>query len=303
MVARPDTFSASTAARSRRPAVRRPLTEAHPHVRTLVENSRLELVPMKSLEMATADLPACSVVSMTCSPAKSIEATLDATERLVDEGHHVTPHISARMVHSHDHLSELADRISALGLPEIFVVAGDADTHGAYFDAIEFLDDFLALEPAVQHIGFTAYPDTHPLIEPGRLHEALHRKQAMILGSGRTAHVSTQMCYSADRIRSWLRRERAAGLTVPVHLGVPGVVDRSKLMTMGMRLGVGSSLRYLSKNRSAIGRLMTQRNYRPDQVLRPLAPDARGLGIDALHLFTFNQVRQTEEWRSRFLDR
>lgn len=303
MVARPDTFSAQMPARSRRPAVLRSLTQTHPYVRTLVENSRLELIPMKSLETAAADLPAGSAVSVTCSPAKSIEVTLDVTERLVAEGHRVTPHISARMVQSPGHLAELTSRISALGIDEIFVVAGDAEPHGVYLDSIEFLDDFLALEPAIRNIGFTAYPDTHPLIEPGRLHEALHRKQAMILDSGRTAHVSTQMCFSADRIRSWLRRERAAGLTVPVHLGVPGVVDRSKLMTMGMRLGVGSSLRYLSKNRAAIGRLMTQRSYRPDQLLRPLAPDMHDLGIDALHLFTFNQVRQTEEWRSRFLER
>ena len=44
--------------------------------------------------------------------------------------------------------------------------------------------------------------------------------------------------------------------------------DKSKLMTMGMRLGVGTSLRYLSKNRKAIGRLMTQHSFQPDQLLR-----------------------------------
>ena len=102
------------------------------------------------------------------------------------------------------------------------------------------------------------------------------------------------MCFSAEQIRTWLRAERDAGLTVPVHLGVPGVIDKSKLMTMGMRLGVGTSLRYLSKNKKALGKLMTQRSFEPDALLRPLAADLEPFGIDGLHLYTFNQVDATE---------
>ena len=89
---------------------------------------------------------------------------------------------------------------------------------------------------------------------------------------------------------------------MPVHLGVPGVIDKTKLMTMGVRLGVGTSLRYLSKNRKAIGKMMTQRAYQPDQLLRPLADDLVDLGIDGIHLYTFNQVAATEAWRQRVLD-
>ena len=57
------------------------------------------------------------------------------------------------------------------------------------------------------------------------------------------------------------------------------MIDQTKLMTMGMRLGVGTSLRYLSKNRKSVSRLMTQRTYQPDQLLRPLADDLDALGI------------------------
>ena len=79
------------------------------------------------------------------------------------------------------------------------------------------------------------------------------------------------------------------------------MIDKTKLMTMGMRLGVGTSLRYLSKNRKALGKLMTQRNFEPDALLRPLAGDLQPLGIDGIHLFTFNQVDATEIWRERTL--
>ncbi len=303
MAVNPESFPENRRNRPRRmPTMRKPLAGAgSPHMRTLIEHAKLELVPMKSLDRAIDELLPNSKISMTCSPAKSIDDTLDETAKLVAAGHTVIPHISARMVQTPAHLSEIVARIHEIGTREIFVVGGDADPPGCFFDALQFLDAFLGLDPNVDHIGFPAYPDTHPFISLDALHEALHTKQAMILDSDRTAHASTQMCFSADQIRTWLTAERAAGLTIPVHLGIPGVIDKTKLMTMGVRLGVGTSLRYLSKNRKAIGKMMTQRAFQPDQLLRPLADDLIELGIDGIHLYTFNQVAATEAWRQRIL--
>ena len=89
------------------------------------------------------------------------------------------------------------------------------------------------------------------------------------------AGASTQMCFDAGRIRSWLEEERALGLTVPVHLGVPGVVDRTRLMTMGARLGVGTSLRYLSKNRATVMRMLAPGGYDPTDLVREPRPARR----------------------------
>lgn len=277
-------------------------------LRDVVAGATIELVPMKSLDRAVTELRPTSSVTMTCSPAKSIEATLDESERISAMGHRVVPHISARMVQDADHLAAIHARLRTLDIREIFLVGGDASPPGRFFDAIEFLEAFLRLDDArgteqrhVDHIGLPAYPDTHPIIPTTQLHDALHRKQELILGSGRTAHVSTQMCFSTDRIRAWLRDERELGLTVPVHLGIPGVIDTTTLLSTGMRLGVGPSLRYLRKNRTALRRLVGQRAFRPDALLRPLADDFESLGIEGAHLYTFNQVAATESWRDQML--
>ena len=257
MSAEAKVLPATTATRlSRR--LRRPLLLPGPSVlRSMIETAKVELIPMKSLDRAISELAPASHISMTCSPAKTIETTLDETAALVAVGHVVTPHIAARMVQSHGHLMQILNRLAEIGTREIFVVGGDADPPGCFFDAIEFIEALIALDDSnehrvIDHIGYTSYPDTHPFITDEQLHDALHVKQQMILKSGRTAHVSTQMCFSSDQIRDWLRRERAAGLTIPVHLGIPGVIDKTKLMTMGVRLGVGTSLRYLSKNKKAL---------------------------------------------------
>lgn len=277
-------------------------------MRHVIRDAKIELIPMKSLDRAIGELQPNSAISMTCSPAKSIDATLDESERLLADGHRVTPHLSARMVESDDHLAHIHGRLVELDIRDVFVVGGDADPPGRFFDAIEFLQAFLDLDDAhgldrrqVDHVGYTSYPDSHPVIPDEALHAALHRKQEMILDTGRTAHVATQMCFAPDRIRRWLLAERQAGLAIPVHLGVPGVIDRTRLLSTGMRLGVGTSLRYLRKNRRALGRMLSQRDFEPDTLLRPLVGDLDQLGIAGLHLYTFNQVAMTEAWRQRTL--
>jgi methylenetetrahydrofolate reductase (NADPH) len=271
-------------------------------VRRLVAATRFELVPMKGVDAAIEALPESSSVSVTCSPTKGIPATLELTMRLLDLGHHPIPHISARMVEGPDEVFKLAAWIREHGLHDLFVVGGDAEhPHGPYADGLTFLHDLLAHDHGLQRIGVPAYPDGHPTIDRSVLRDALHAKQALITEAGVAAGASTQMCFDADRIRGWLQVERSQGLTLPIHLGVPGVVDRARLMRMGARLGVGTSLRYLSKNRASIVRMLAPGGYDPTGLVRALAPDAELLGIVGLHSFTFNSVADTAKWRQTLL--
>jgi methylenetetrahydrofolate reductase (NADPH) len=192
--------------------------------------------------------------------------------------------------------------LEAIGIDEVFVIAGDAaEAHGPYADSLGVIAELLERAPFLETIGVTGYPDGHPYIDSDALRAALHTKQQMFAAAGVQGYVATQMCFDPDTILTWLRSERAAGMTMPVQLGVAGVVDRAKLLTLGVRLGVGTSLRYLSKNRNAIGRLLSPGGYRPDQLLTDIESEAEELGITGLHLFTFNQVGTTAEWYDRAL--
>ena len=275
---------------------------ANAEVSGLVASTRFELVPMKGVDDAIAALPEASSVSVTCSPTKGIPATLDLTVRLLDLGHHPIPHISARMVEGPDEVFKLAVWFREHGLRDLFVVGGDADQpHGPYADGLTFLRDLLGHDHGLERIGVPAYPDGHPFIDRSVLREALHAKQELITEAGVSAGASTQMCFDAGRIRSWLDEERRLGLTLPIHLGVPGVVDRARLMRMGARLGVGTSLRYLSKNRATVVRMLAPGGYDPTDLVREMAPEAEALGIVGLHSFTFNSVADTAAWREALL--
>jgi methylenetetrahydrofolate reductase (NADPH) len=134
------------------------------------------------------------------------------------------------------------------------------------------------------------------------LHDALHAKQALVAEAGLRGSVTTQMCFDPARIREWLAGERAAGLTLPIELGLPGVVDRARLLSMGMRLGVGASLRYLRKNRATMGRMIGVGGYDPTELVSALAADATSLRITGLHSFTFNSVAPTASWQQAVLE-
>ncbi len=258
---------------------------------------RYELIPLKSVEQAIADLPPGSQTSVTCSPNKGILGTLDLAERVIQAGHHTVPHIAARMVEGPEHCQQIASRLRSMGATELFLVAGDQDPPlGPYTDGLSFLRDFLSTDHGLTTIGSTAYPDGHALIDAGKIHAALHDKQNLILSAGLQSFVSTQMCFDPGKIVSWLEAERRAGLTVPVHLGLPGAVDRTKLVTLGARLGIGASVRFLTKNRKSIAKLMSSSTYDPSELINPLASHFERLGVTSLHLFTFNEVGATVKW-------
>lgn len=264
----------------------------------LVANLQYELVPMKSIEQAMTDLPPASQVSVTCSPAKGIPATLEYTERLLELGHRPTPHLAARLVEGPEDAARLARWVRDHELDEVFVIAGDApEAAGSFEGALPFIRHFLDAAPEVERIGVTGYPDGHAFIDDAEITHQLHAKQQLLDEAGVTGWVSTQMCFDDDIIRSWIERERAAGLTLPVRLGVPGVVDRTRLMTMGTRLGIGASMRYLSKNRSTVMQLMAPGGFDPTDMVVAFASDAEALGIEAVHSFTFNSVADTRLWQ------
>lgn len=264
----------------------------------LIRDLTFEVVPMKSLDDAIAALPPHSQVSVTCSPAKGIETTMLITNELRQAGHTAIPHISARMVEGPDHVRRIAQWFRREQVGRMFLVGGDADPPaGPYDNATSFLKDLLDAGPELHTVGIPSYPDGHTLIPTEALDAALLAKQEVLAEAGLRGYASTQMCFDPSTIISWLDRERARGVTLPVHLGIAGVLDRTRLVAMGARLGIGTSLSYLKKNRKAIGKLMTQVHYDPNDLLEPMSSHLCRLDVTGIHCFTFNQVASTNEWR------
>lgn len=265
-------------------------------LRRLVERPRFELIPLRDALVRAEALPPRSATTVTASPSHGIEATIELCAGLAGLGHEATPHLAAHMFRDRSHVGDVLDRCREIGLRSAFVIGGDAKDRGELHDGIALLRAMDELGHPFTSVGVAGYPEGHPAIPDERLTAALIDKQA------HATHVTTQMTFDGDAIRSWIAGIRAAGVELPVHIGAPGAVRVRRLLQVAARIGVGGSLRYLRKNRQLL-HLLVPRTYTADRLLGSLGPSLTDAEADirALHLFTFNQVEETVSWRGRLL--
>lgn len=259
---------------------------------------RFEVIPIKGAAEQAGYLPHGAKVTVTCSPARGVGHTLQHAEQLARLGVPVVPHISARLVLDMAHLRAILRRLSALNLREIFVVGGDAKQPvGPFSGALDLLRAMAELGHGLDEIGVTAYPERHPFIDDTTLRQALMAKQRF------ATYMVTQICFDPAAIAQWLAVARQQGIELPVYIGLPGAVDRSQLLRISMKIGVGTSASFLSKQAGLAAKLLQSSSYRPTELVEGLAPyfgDPR-YKIQGLHINTFNQVESTERWRQQVL--
>jgi methylenetetrahydrofolate reductase (NADPH) len=284
----------------RRGPRRSTLDEAGPGraaVAAALDHITYELIPLKNVHDQSAFLPAGATVSVTASPAKGLEATLELAASLESRGFRAIPHLSARMVRDRAHLAELLARLADLAIDRAFVVGGDADEPGDYPDALSLLRAMADLGNGPRHIGIGCYPQGHPLIPDQALLAALHDKAPF------AEYMATQLCFDPKAIGAFIAARRAEGISLGVKIGVAGVAEIPKLLSISARIGVKDSGRFLSKNARFVGELLTSGGiYRPTGLLERLAPVLADPAADVvgLHLYTFNQVESTESWRREY---
>ncbi len=266
-------------------------------LRDLVASPKFELIPLNNALDAAEALPARATVTVTASPSHGIESTIDLAEQMVARGHDAVPHLSAHMIRDRAHLGALLDRCRTAGMREAFVVGGDATDPGEFHDGLALLRAMQELGHPFETIGVPGYPDGHADIDRGHLLEVLIEKQR------HASYMTTQMCFDPGAIADWIGEMRRRGVTLPVHLGTPGVADITKLMTISARIGIADSARYLKKNKRMVGQLLSPGKFGPDALLEGMAPAIAdpAAQVEALHVFTFNQVRATVEWQQRML--
>lgn len=266
-------------------------------ITALVANPKYELIPLKKVRETAEALPKGARVTVTASPAHGLETTLDVSEWLAQRGHEVTPHLSARMVRDRAHLADLLARMRSMGIRTVFVVGGDAETPGEFTEALHLLRAIHEIGHPFEDIGVTAYPEGHVNIPADVLQRVLKEKQQY------ANYMASQMAFNPDAVSEWLMKMRSDGIMLPLDLGVLGVVEMTKLMTIAAKIGVADSARYLNKNRGLIGALATPGAFGPDAFLKALAPmladpEAK---VRGLHVFTMNQVDATAKWQERML--
>lgn len=270
-------------------------------LRALLGRVRYEVLPAKATEeQVLAHVPREITVTVTASPVKGLEPTLGLAERLAAHGYRVVPHVPARLLRDDTHLKEVVERLRGAGVDDVFVPAGDADPPaGAYDGALPVLRRLGELGRPFAQTGITGYPESHPLIHDDITIQAMWDKRS------HATYVVSNLCFDPRVLGDWIARIRRRDIVLPVHIGIAGPVHRAKLLSMATKIGVGESTRFLARHASWFWRFATPGGYAPERLLDRGAQafTAPSAGVAGLHVFTFNQIAETESWRRALLDR
>lgn len=247
---------------------------------------RFEIIPSDDIadraERAVLD-PAEVTLTVTSLPKHGAEKTIDCAVELASRGFRVVPHLAARNIDSRDALKRALGRLEEAGIDEAFVISGDAkNAAGNYTTSLELIRDTVELAPGLA-LDIAGYPEGHPQLSDEIVERHLHERAPYIRS------IVTQMCFDVDAVVRYADALRERGITATLWAGVPGPVERSRLLTLGARIGVGSSLGFLKRSSSVAGDLLRGSHFDPTAFVTRLEA-ATGDYLTGLHLYTFNQL-------------
>jgi methylenetetrahydrofolate reductase (NADPH) len=261
---------------------------------------RYEVIPLQGAdEQVVEHIPRDVKLTVTASPSKGLESTLDLAERLSRQGYETVPHLSARLVKHEVHLEEILGRLRESGIRDAFVVAGDAESPaGKFAGAGELLATMAELGHDLDEVGITGYPESHPFISDADTIKAMYEKEPY------ATYIVSQICFDVEVIAGWVRRVRRRGVELPIYIGVPGAISRQKLLRISRGIGLGESARFLKKYGNWFWRFFLPGGYSPDRLIDGLAPSLADpqSRVRGFHIYTFNEVGETEAWRREKLD-
>lgn len=264
-----------------------------------LRSPRYEVLPTDDVEdRVLAVVPRDVTITITASPRRGIEATIDLAERLGRHGYQVVPHISARLIRDDAHLREVLGRVVAIGRREIFVIAGDAkEPAGQFPDSVSLLAALMAEPHGMREIGVTGYPERHSFIDDDLTIQAMWDKRRI------ATYIVSNLCFDPRVVKKWIARVRRRGVQLPIYIGLAGVADPAKLLRISTRIGVVDSARFLRGHSNWFLRMVQPGGYDPGRFTTGLLPDLATpeRKVAGLHVFTFNEIEPTERWRQETL--
>jgi methylenetetrahydrofolate reductase (NADPH) len=260
----------------------------------LLQRPRYEVIPLAGAEEAVLEhVPTEVKVTITTSPRKGLEPTLELVDRVAAKGYDVVPHLAARHVRDRSHLSEIVERLRSAGATDVLVMAGDAEEPVGDFDgSLPLLRALAELGQPFRDVGITGYPESHAFISDDATIRSMFEKEEY------ATYIVSQICFDPKVTAGWVGAVWERGTHLPIHIGLPGPVQRAKLLRVSARIGVGDSLSCLHVPDGTL-----DDDFDPDPLVRgleeSLGPERPNIG--GFHIFTFNDLRDTERWRQRRL--
>ena len=246
-----------------------------------------------------AALPVGATVYVAHTPKSSLGDVVRVSLDLERRGLSASPHIVARRLESETMLRDALGTLRAAGVNQVLCVAGDRETPaGPFASTLDIIDSGALTDARFPRVGFAGHPEGHPAVNSPLLWDALRRKQEFADRAGIAVHIATQFGFDANAIAGWVRELNAAGIHLPVHVGIAGPTSLPKLLRFAVQCGVKTSLQTALKSPSSIGGLMGMKAT-PGEMAPALVRLGAGKQTSQIikpHIFTFGGALASAQW-------
>ncbi len=240
-----------------------------------------------------------TTVYITFLPGSDYNDTIATAKRLRNEGFEPAPHFAARSIESAAMFEDYIARAAGeAGVDHVLAIAGALEKPlGPYSDSTELLDTGLFDKHGIRQIGVAGHPEGSPDMSDKAIADAVAWKNAYAGRTDARMHLVTQFAFEAEPIIAWDKALRAAGNTLPIRVGIPGIAKLQTLLKYAVFCGVGNSINFLKKQAGNVTKLVRQQE--PDQLVRDLAhyratdPEC---GIEGVHMYPLGGLQKSAEW-------
>ncbi|WP_033315580.1 methylenetetrahydrofolate reductase [Limimaricola hongkongensis] len=265
----------------------------------------IEVMPRTAAKVDSfrAILPEGTRVYIAHIDGTPIEEMVATAARIASEGFAVMPHFPARSIESRAQLGDWIARYQGeAGVTEGLVLAGGiAQPRGEFHSSMQLLETGAFDAAGFDRLHVAGHPEGNRDIDPDGgdavVRDALRWKQDFANRSDARMALVTQFVFDAAPVIGWARTIRAAGIDLPVHVGLAGPAKLQTLIKYAMACGVGPSLKVLQKRAMDVSKLLVP--YAPDDIAAALE-HARaaepGLGLEQAHLFPLGGINASAEW-------
>jgi methylenetetrahydrofolate reductase (NADPH) len=272
----------------------------HATARRLLADFSVEVTPKEAgvlPGLARAVRPGTSVY-LTYLTTVGFDRVLATARQVAGLGLRPVVHLAVRAIPDAAALDRTLGSLVDAGVTDLLLVAGSFRPVGEIEHTLQVLESPALRRRPFTGLGVAGHPEGNPGVDPGAVDDALAHKDKIAREYGLPMHVVTQFGFAAEPVLAWERRVREAGISLPVHVGLPGLTSPARLVRFGLACGIGPSLAVLRKQAGSVFTLATQ-TYRPADTVAGLAravaaePDSL---VGTVHFFPFGAVLPTVAW-------
>lgn len=277
----------------------------NPQVEAFLQNYSIEIMPRTAEKVDDFRdlLPEGTRVYIAHIEGTPIEDMVATAKRVAESGFPVMPHFPARIIKDQAVLGDWIARYQGeANVDQALLLAGGvAQPHGDFHSSMQLMETGLFDKAGFKRLHVAGHPEGNKDIDPDgsakNVEDALRWKQSFSERTDAEMALATQFAFDADPIIAWAEALSAAGITIPIHIGIAGPAKLQTLIKFAIACGVGPSLKVLQKRAMDVTKLLLP--YEPTDVLTKLAahkaanPD---FNVSHVHFFPLGGIKTNAKW-------